>query len=135
MWAGAGVLFTGKNKQPRHFLESFWNHPLNRMAVRVFEWCDELSRSGNLFVLLSTDASGMSYLRAVPAADVAEIHTRPNDVEQPLAFLPRATLEQLQPLPWPAYNAREDAPGPDGAFPPVMLHFAINRPVGAQGGG
>lgn len=131
---GGGISIQCKHAPTARFLEEFWHHPLNRMAVRVFEWCDELSRSGNLFVLLSTDASGMSYLRAVPAADVAEIQTRPNDVEQPLAFLPRATLEQLQPVPWAAYNSREDAPGADGAFPPVMLHFAINRPVGAQWG-
>ena len=131
---GGGISIQCKHTPTARFLEEFWHHPLNRMAVRVFEWCDELSRSGNLFVLLSTDASGMSYLRAVPAADVAEIQTRSNDVEQPLAFLPRATLEQLQPVPWAAYNAHEDAPGADGSFPPVMLHYAINRPVGAQWG-
>ena len=131
---GGGISIHCKHEPTAHFLESFWNHPLNRMAVRVFEWCDELSRSGNLFVLLATDASGMSYLRAVPAADVAEIQSRPNDIEQAQAFMPRASLDQLQPAPWAAYNPREDAPGADGSFAPVMLHYAINRPVGAQWG-
>ncbi len=131
---GGGIAIQCKHAPTARFLEAFWNHPLNHMAVRAYEWCDELSRSGNLFVLLSTDASGMSYVRAVPAADVAEIHARPNDVEQPLTFLPRASLAQLNPLPWPAYNPAEDAPNADGSFPPVMLHYAINRPVGAQWG-
>lgn len=131
---GGGIALQCRHKATERFLETFWNHPLNRMAVRGFEWCDELTRSGNLFVLLSTDASGMSYVRAVPAADIAEIRSRANDIEQPLEFLPRATLEQMNPVPWNAYNPREDAPGPDGSFPPVMLHYAINRPAGAQWG-
>lgn len=131
---GGGISIQCKHAPTARFLEEFWNHPLNRMAVRVYEWCDELSRSGNLFVLLSTDTAGMSYLRAVPAADIAEIQARPNDIEQPLAFLPRPSLEQLNPAPWAAYNPREDAPGADGSFPPVMLHYAVNRPVGAQWG-
>jgi len=131
---GGGIALQCRHKATERFLETFWNHPLNRMAVRGFEWCDELTRSGNLFVLLSTDASGMSYVRAVPAADIAEIRSRANDIEQPLEFLPRATLEQMNPVPWNAYNPREDALGPDGSFPPVMLHYAINRPAGAQWG-
>ena len=118
---GGGISIHCKHTATARFLEAFWNHPLNRMAVRVFEWCDELSRSGNLFVLLTTDAAGMSYLRAVPAADVAEIHSRVNDVEQAQAFVPRASLEQLQPAPWAAYNPRKDAPGADGSFSPVIL--------------
>jgi hypothetical protein len=131
---GGGISIQCKHAPTAAFLEAFWNHPLNRMPVRVFEWCDELSRSGNLFVLLSTDAAGMSYLRAVPAGDIAEIQARTNDIEQPVGFVPRASLEQLQPEPWAAYNPREDAPGADGSFAPVMLHYAVNRPVGAQWG-
>ena len=131
---GGGIAIQCRHAPTARFLTSFWNHPLNRMAVRAFEWCDELSRSGNLFVLLSTDAAGMSYVRAVPATDIAEIQARPNDVEQPLAFLPRASLEQMNPSPWAAYNPGEDARGADGSFPPVMLHYAINRPAGAQWG-
>lgn len=131
---GSGISIQCKHEPTARFLEEFWNHALNHMAVRVYEWCDELSRSGNLFVLLSTDSSGMSYVRAVPAADVAEIQARANDVEQALTFTPRPSLEQLNPAPWAAYNPSEDGPGPDGSYPAVMLHYAINRPVGAQWG-
>lgn len=131
---GSGISIQCKHEPTARFLEEFWNHALNHMAVRVYEWCDELSRSGNLFVLLSTDASGMSYVRAVPAADVAEIQARANDVEQALSFTPRPSLEQLNPAPWAAYNPSEDGPGSDGSYPAVMLHYAINRPVGAQWG-
>jgi len=131
---GSGVSLHCKHPPTARFLESFWNHPLNRMAVRICEWCDELSRSGNLFVLLSTDASGMSYARAVPASDIAEIQHRPNDVEQETAYLPRAMLDQPQPHPWPACDPNTDSPNPDGSFPTTMLHYAVNRPSGALWG-
>lgn len=79
---GGGLSFECKNQYVAKFLNKFWDHRLNHMAIRVTEWCDELSRTGNLFVLLSTDAAGMSYVRAIPATQVKEIHSRPNDIEQ-----------------------------------------------------
>jgi hypothetical protein len=35
---------------------------------------------------------------------------------------------------WRVYDAGSDAPDEDGSFPPVVLHYAINRPVGAKFG-
>lgn len=131
---GGGIAFSCPHAPTARFLHAFWEHPLNRMAVRVMEWCDELTRAGNLFILLSTDAAGMSYVRAVPASEIAEIRARPNDLEQPLAFWPRPTPEAGLPAPWPAYDAHRDAPRPTGGFETVMLHYAINRPVGSQWG-
>ncbi|NMB87254.1 MAG: hypothetical protein GYA17_02770, partial [Chloroflexi bacterium] len=131
---GSGIVVHCKHPAAARFLDEFWGHRLNRMPVRISELCDELTRTGNLFVLLSTDAAGMSYLRAVPAGDLERIEHAPNDVEQPTRFYPRPTLENPNPQPWPAYDPATDAPGPDGSFPPAMLHYAINRPVGAQWG-
>jgi len=131
---GGGVAVSCRHEPTARFLTAFWEHPLNRMAVRCFEWCDELTRTGNLFVLVSTDLGGMSYVRAVPAAQVERIESRANDIEQPLAFYPRPTLADPQPRPWPAYHPHQDTPDENGFYPPVMLHYAINRPVGAQWG-
>ncbi len=75
----------------------------------------------------------MSYLRAVPAGEIAEIRTRPNDVEQELAYQPRQSGSRRAGKRWPAYDALNDAPGADGRFAPVMLHYAINRPSAACG--
>lgn len=120
------------------FLQQFWAHPLNRMPVRLYEWCDELTRSGNLFLLLSTDVAGMSYLRAVPASQIAGIESAGNDLEQPRAFLPKASLLDPDARPWQAYDPLNDSltgePGTARGFTTVMLHYAINRPVGAQWG-
>jgi hypothetical protein len=92
--------------------------------------CDELTRSGNLFVLISTDSSGMSYVRCVPALDIERIEARSNDVEQALWFYPKGSIDDPAPLPWPAYDRSADM----SDFEEVMLHYAINRPVGAQWG-
>ena len=128
---GGGVALSCKQRATAAFLDQFWRHRLNQMDVRLNEWSDELARSGNLFVLISTDAGGMSYARAVPAAHIARIETAPNDSQQETAYLPKPTLETLDTRPWTAYDALHDAPTANGGFAPVMLHYAVNRPVGS----
>ena len=130
---GGGISYTCAHEPTAAFLRAFWEHPLNRMAVRVYEWCDELTRSGNLFLLLSTDRAGMSYLRAVPTLQLHSIQSRENDLDQEVSYT-------LQPEPgsdeatWQAYDPLSDARGAEGGFDTVMLHYAVNRPVGAQWG-
>ena len=126
---GGGIEFSSKNSAASRFLHQFWNHRLNHIPIRVYEWCDELTRSGNLFILLSTDEAGMSYVRAIPALQIEKIEARSNDIEQPLKFYPVPLIDNPQPSPWNAYDAVTD----DGCSP-VMLHYAVNRPVGAQWG-
>jgi hypothetical protein len=76
----------------------------------------------------------MSYLRAVPTAQVKTIHSRANDLDQELSYEMHPHLDSTgDPLTWPAYDARSDAAS-GGSFPTVMLHYAVNRPVGAQWG-
>lgn len=131
---GAGITIEARHEPTGDFLQAWWSHRLNRMAVRASEWCDELTRSGNLIVLVSTDAMGMSYLRAIPAAHVLEIRTAPNDVEQPVEIVEKLQWGETEGQRWPAYDAASDRPNEDGAWPTVALHYAINRPVGATWG-
>src|SRR5579859_3721911 len=179
---GEGIKLEAKHEPTNDFLKAWWTHRLNRMPVRSEEWCDELTRAGNLIVLVSTDQAGMSYVRALPATQVQTIITRPNDVEQPLAIVEKmqwgASLVASgvgvanQPLfnagaapyittsgsnergespapgapndgsgapgrgpwTWPAYDEATDCQNPDGTFPTVALHYAINRPVAAAWG-
>lgn len=131
---GGGVRFHCDHEGTQAFLEKWWQHALNQGPLRVYEWCDELTRSGELFFLLSSDAAGMSYLRAVPASQIASIETADNDMQQELVFhqqLPGSLMEERC---WPAYKSTDDQPQADGSFATVMLHFAINRPVGAVRG-
>ena len=131
---GGGVGFTSPHAATAAFLRSFWEHPLNRLTVRVYEWCDELTRSGNLFLLLTTDAAGMSYVRAIPATQVKHIHSRPNDLDQETAFEMQPNWAEGQAATWQAYDAHADRLNAEGGFKAAMLHYAINRPVGAQWG-
>lgn len=130
---GSGCDIQCKHEPTRRFLTDFWNHPLNRMKARMVELCDELTRTGNLFILVSTDSSGMSYIRALPAADIDLISAAENDIEQPICFTTKAD-ENLETHTYPAYNHLADAQELDGTFPAVVLHYAINRPAGAQWG-
>jgi len=126
---GGGLTVNTKDAAAGSFLNALWTHRLNRMETRVFELCDELTRTGNLFVLLSTDAGGMSYIRALPASNIDEILSKENDIEQPISFKLKAGVNDLDPAPLPAYDAATDT-----NEKPVVLHYAINRPAGAQWG-
>ncbi len=127
--SGGGMQVNCGEAHARDFLVAFWRHPLNRMDARLVELSDELARSGNLFLLLSTDPGGMSYLRVVPSADIERISSQPNDVEQELSYHTRPDINGVS-LSYPAYNPLDDNP----EMPPVMLHYTVNRPAGAQWG-
>ena len=131
---GGGMRPRSPHPGTQAFLRTCWDHPLNHLDTRLMEWCDELTRSGNLFILISTDAAGMSYFRAVPAAAIARIESAPNDLEQERSFTPKPTLDDPEPAPWQALDPQGDQRGADGSFKVVMRHYAINRPVGAQWG-
>ncbi len=141
---GGGIGVESNHERTNKFLNDWWTHRLNRMAVRVYELCDELSRAGELFVVLSTDGAGMTYVRAVPAADILSIETAENDLDQELMIIekpsPDYTSQTRNPeglmegRRWQVYDQNTDSPNEDGQFNPVMLHYAINRPVGAKFG-
>lgn len=131
---GGGLQVASEHAGTHAFLQQWWCTRLNHMSVRVFEWCDELTRSGELFPVLSTDAVGMSTLRALPAAEIAEITTAVNDLEQELRYEQTAVEVGGDPIWWPAYDALTDGRDAAGVFAPVMLHYVVNRPVGALRG-
>lgn len=115
------------------FLNHFWQHRLNHLPVRLIDMSDELVRSGNLFLLLSTDPGGMSYLRLVPSADISEIRSRDNDVEQELEYRLKPAVDGEEQR-YAAYDAYTDGLNAHGEFGTVMLHYVVNRPAGAQWG-
>jgi len=127
---GAAFTVTCKDKPTANFIEEFWTHPFNRMDSRLIELCDELTRSGNLFILISSDAGGMSYIRLIPASLILEIKTRSNDVEQELSFLVK-NPDGGEPKTYPAYNREDDHAA---TLQPCVVHYAINRPAGGLWG-
>lgn len=109
-------------------LTQFWSHRLNRIPMRLYRWCDELTRAGELFLVLSTNpADGLSYVREVPAMRIDRLETAPDDLERELRY--HELTGDLAGRWWPGPAAAEALEGPQ-----LMLHYAINRPVGGLRG-
>ena len=122
---GEGITIECEDEHAMQAIREFWDDPLNHMDIRVAEWCDELTRTGNLFVLLSSDLSGKTYVRAVPATAIQAIETAANDYEQALWF-DYTEENRLEMIRVDAENAQ---------FPtldPRMMQFTVNRPIGAK---
>lgn len=108
------------------FIERFWTHEENHMVTRLPDLMDELSRAGNLFVVLFRNPiDGMSYVRAVPANLITNIDVAEDDWEKEIAYYEYRPGE-TEPRKWlsPYHPGAADANA-------VMLHYAINRPIGA----
>ena len=113
------VIGAGATVRGHPWALEFWDEPLNRLDMRVYRWCDELTRSGELFIVLSRNpASGMSYCREIPAVQIDQIETDPDDLERELRY------HQLTADPegrwWVGKDEEEQ----------IMLHYAINKRVG-----
>jgi hypothetical protein len=126
---GEGIQIKSDHKATNAWLQSWWNDPLNKIGRQMVSWCDEATRSGNLFFLCTPDqATGMLYVRAVPADQIEQIITSENDIMQELAYKPVDVTKS----PWPAYNPLSSiVNGPSSSF---MLHYAFNQPVGVPWG-
>jgi len=127
---GGGMTLSADNATAEAFLQSFWRHPLNKMDLKLPELSDELARTGNLFLMLSGDLSGMSFARVVPSTDVLSIHSRANDVEQELSYTLRGARGEEDYV-VPAWRADRPATQQNTV---CILHYAVNRPAGAQWG-
>ena len=70
----------------------------------------------------------------MPASQIAEIVTEPEDYETELAYK-QTQANAMQPKTWLAVdNPAAWELDAEGQLPAVMLHFAVNRPIGATRG-
>ncbi len=108
------------------FIRQFWNHSENHMDLRLEGLSDELARSGDLFIVLFRNAQdGMSYLRLVTKDRITKIVTAENDWEKELEYHEALDAGGRVKV-WLSPNHPEAAEA-EG----IMLHYAVNRPVGA----
>lgn len=107
------------------FIDAFWNHPKNMMDLRLPGMSDELGRAGDLYVVLFRNPQdGMSYIRFITKDRIIKIESAANDWESELVFF--EVQEMGEPKAW--YSpAHPDASIQDA----VMLHYSVNRPIGA----
>lgn len=126
---GDGIELSSPYRPLNRFIEDFFNDPENLIALELNEWCDELSRTGEIFLTLHTHPStGMSYTRPIPAASIHAITWTPGDYRRELTYAERRLAEpdQLWYSPF--------TPEAQNVATPLMLHYAVNRPVGAVRG-
>ena len=122
---GSGIVVQSEVEWVQGFIREFWD--LNKMLTRAYEWCDELTRSGEIFVVLRTDpVSGMGFVRAIPAVRIIGIKTDADDLEREIEYR-EAVPGEIEGRAWPSYVSRPDVEQ-------VMLHYAVNKPVGCVRG-
>jgi hypothetical protein len=123
---GSGIYLQSSAGWVQKFVDEFWR--LNSMMLRCYQWCDELTRSGELFLVMRTeDVSGTSFVRAIPAVSIDKVEAAAGDYEQELRYheVMHGSFEGRW---WPAGstgNLNEEQ---------VVLHYAINRAVGCVRG-
>ena len=122
---GDSITISSPDKALNDFIQRFWNNPQNRMALRLEPMCDELSRAGDLFVaLFRNDQDGMSYIRFVTKDQIKKIVSAENDWETELAYLETPIAADSRE--WVSSHHPKAAKSPS-----IMLHYAVNRPLGA----
>jgi hypothetical protein len=125
---GNGIQLTSEKRHLNGFIAEFWLH--NQMELRVDEWCDELSRSGELFpVLFTNPISGMSSVRCVPSSMIRSVIIDPEDYERELRYEESVGPGEA-PKMWMGVGSEEGKE----VTTPLMLHYAVNRPTGAVRG-
>ena len=122
---GSGIYLKSDDAWVQKFVDEFWR--LNKMGMRLYRWSDELTRSGELFIVMRTDEiSGASFVRAIPAVRIHRIDADPDDLERELWY----TELQVNELAGRRWQTRYTV----GDGPQLMLHYSINRPVGCVRG-
>lgn len=115
---GGGVRLWSPDPAVDAWLGAWWRHPQNRLDLRSYDLCTELSLSGELFVTFHLNpVDRMAYVRAIPAAAIDRIETSPDDLEDEWRYHQVGGGEGGR---W--WSAQE------------MAHYAVNRLVGATRG-
>ncbi|MDX1417450.1 MAG: hypothetical protein R3293_24815 [Candidatus Promineifilaceae bacterium] len=124
-----GIQISSPDPYMQRFIKAFWQHPENHIANRLEAMSDELARSGDLFpVLFRQRQNGVSLLRFLTKDQVLKIETAPNDWEREVAVIQK-TADPTQPKKW-----RMPHDGKRFSQRAIALHYAVNRPIGAQFG-
>lgn len=124
---GKGIELTSPIGEMDAFIKAFWLHRKNHMDLRLASMCEELTRSGDLFVVLFRNSlDGLSYIRFVTKDQILRIETAPNDWETELSYYEAPPAGEYEPRRWLSPEHPEA-----GLADGVMLHYAVNRPMGA----
>jgi len=129
---GDGVRLSSTDPTIQAELDLWWDHPLNAMEVRQFEFLAALTMDGELFVSRHVNPfDGTSYVRLVPASLIDRIETNPDDLADELRY--HQTAQPMTPDTLMRYPSAVQTEGRWWERD-QMRHFAVNRPAGVVRG-
>lgn len=119
------VIGSGVECEGDAFALTFWSHPQNRLGQRVYRWCNDLTKTGELFLVLSRNpGDGMSYVREMPALMIDEIEVDAQDIEREYRY--HQMTDDSEGRWWPSPL--------DAEAEQIMLHYSVNRGSGQNRG-
>lgn len=125
---GSGITVRSEHPAIQAYIRGIWGLEQNDMGQRLYRWCEELTRCGDLFIVINTgQASGMPIFRELPALAVDQIELDAEDRERELRFHELTNTTEGR------WWIGVDHPLAD-EFDQVVLHVAVNRPVGSARG-
>jgi hypothetical protein len=147
---GDGINITSEDEKVAKAVAELWSHPSNRVLHEQGEWCAELARGGEIFMVIFPDPTGgPPVIRALTGSEIAEIEWARfgmyEDYRTELRYRqpPRNDYQLdadqdgtwwLHPCALEHPKANEWLKGESPTTVPLMMHFAVNRPVGAMRG-
>lgn len=125
---GKKLTIGSANPKIDEWVKAWWSHKKNRINLEIYELSNELCRAGELFFTLHTNKhDGMQYIRGIPARRIVNIETAANDYRKELVY--HELLDnQFNTRPWKSWEHPDVINDPTQ---PCMVHYAINRPIGA----
>lgn len=122
----SGIHISSPDANMQRFIDAFWQHPENHMHTRLEGMSDELARAGDLFpILFRQRQDGVSLIRFITKDQVEEITTAPNDWEREIS-IKQKTTDPTKPKIWRTPHYRRATRNRA-----VIMHYSINRPIGA----
>ncbi len=132
---GAGITITSDNPEVESFTKAFWEHRKNHMKTRLTPICDQLTRDGEVYpVLFTNKQDGMSYIRFKTAVQIRDIETLKNDWGEERVYYEGIVGMDDGKRWYSPTNPRVLRKSRSGSLAPVMLHWAVNRPLDALHG-
>jgi hypothetical protein len=120
---GRGIRPLSKIKVVQHWLDRFWDHPLNLMDERIPIWIDALTTDGEVFPTFHTNpADGITYIRALSSSQVEDLTWQPNDYEQ-LTGIGQRSADSIDLIWWKTILTATPEQ-------PAAWQYAVNRPLG-----
>ncbi|MFO7172045.1 MAG: phage portal protein [Bacillota bacterium] len=123
---GPGISFTAEEPEIEKALREFWVDPGNRMQFAQVEWFESLAVCGELCLRFYEGQDGRVQVRLVPALEIQDVITDPDDRHVLRAVWRRYTYRVFdeQSRTWREEQRDELIPGEE------VLFVAINKPPG-----